>query len=43
MEINFCSQCDNHLFLYSDEENKKLYLGCKACGNKKEYNEKVRY
>jgi|TARA_B100001094_G_scaffold236928_1_gene232091 DNA-directed RNA polymerase subunit M/transcription elongation factor TFIIS len=39
MEINFCDKCDNHLFLYSDEETQRLYLGCKACGNKKEYND----
>ena len=25
MEINFCDNCDNCLFLYSDEEKKELY------------------
>ena len=39
MEINFCKKCDNHLFLYSDEETKELYLGCKACGDKTKYDE----
>jgi DNA-directed RNA polymerase subunit M/transcription elongation factor TFIIS len=40
MEINFCKQCDNLLFIYSDEEDaSKLYLGCKACGFKEEYTE----
>ena len=39
MEINFCEKCDNYLHLYSDEEEQKLYLGCKSCGNKKEHNE----
>ena len=40
MEINFCEQCDNLLFIYSGEEDKsKLYLACKACGFKKEYTE----
>jgi len=37
MEVNFCDNCDNLLYIYSDEENKSLYLGCKVCGNKKDY------
>ena len=32
MEINFCKDCDNMLFLYTDD-SEKLYHGCKACGN----------
>lgn len=39
MEINFCDNCDNCLFLYSDEEKKELYLGCKVCQTKKPYNQ----
>ena len=39
MEINFCDNCDNCMFLYSDEENSKLYLGCKACQTKIPYNQ----
>tara|TARA_B100000073_G_scaffold342156_1_gene344778 strand:- start:600 stop:965 length:366 start_codon:yes stop_codon:yes gene_type:complete len=39
MEINFCPDCDNHLFIYSDEEKQKLYLGCKSCGKRVEYEE----
>lgn len=37
MEVNFCTTCDNLMFLYEDEEESKLYLGCKACGEQKEY------
>ena len=39
MEINFCKTCDNLLFLYSDEETQQLYMGCKNCGSKEEYND----
>lgn len=37
MEINFCDTCDNLLFLYSNDEDNKLYMGCKNCGTKKDY------
>ena len=37
MEINFCEGCDNIMFIYSDIEQEKLYLGCKKCGTKKDY------
>ena len=37
MEINFCDKCDNLMYLYSNEENDSLYLGCKVCGEKKDY------
>lgn len=36
MEIEFCPNCDNLLFLYSEEDEKKLYYGCKSCGEKQE-------
>ena len=39
MEVNFCENCDNLLYIYSNEENNTLYLGCKVCGNKKDYSE----
>lgn len=38
MELNFCKNCDNLMDLYSDEETKKLYLGCKACSTKEDFN-----
>lgn len=37
MDVQFCKKCDNLLFLYEDEENNELYLGCKCCGNKEKY------
>ena len=37
MELNFCSNCDNLMELYSNEEQQTLYLGCKACGTKEKY------
>lgn len=37
MDINFCKGCDNIMFIYSDTEQEKLYLGCKKCGTKQEY------
>jgi hypothetical protein len=43
MDINFCEQCDMKLDYYveseTDEGTPKLYLGCKACGFKKEHTE----
>ena len=33
-EIEFCDNCNNLLFLYSDKNN-KLFLGCKLCENVK--------
>jgi DNA-directed RNA polymerase subunit M/transcription elongation factor TFIIS len=39
MDIHFCKSCENTLFIYSDDEH-KLYLGCKVCGEKEEYNGK---
>jgi len=36
MDINFCDSCENILYIYTDKEN-KLYLGCKVCGEKKDY------
>jgi DNA-directed RNA polymerase subunit M/transcription elongation factor TFIIS len=37
MEVNFCKCCDNLLYIYSNEENTSLYLGCKVCGNKEDH------
>ena len=36
MDMSFCKVCDNLLYLYENEETKKLYLGCKTCGNQQE-------
>jgi len=37
-EINFCDNCNNLLFLYSNDKQ-KLFLGCKLCEFTKEYND----
>ena len=42
MDINFCEQCDMKLDYYVESESEevpKLYLGCKACGFKKQHND----
>lgn len=39
MELNFCDNCNNLMDIFSDEENSKLYLGCKCCSNKKDFSE----
>ena len=36
MDINFCDQCDMKLDYFTDPDTKKLYLGCKVCGFRKE-------
>ena len=36
MDLNFCKQCDMKLDFYIDDDS-KLYLGCKVCGNKEEH------
>ena len=30
MEVNFCPECDNLLYIYTDENN-EIYHGCKSC------------
>ena len=39
MELNFCDNCNNLMDIYSEEETSKLYLGCKCCSNKKDFDE----
>ena len=39
MELNFCDNCNNLMDIYSDEKNSKLYLGCKCCSNKQDFDE----
>ena len=38
MENKFCDNCNNSLYIYLDNEQSKLYLYCKACNNKTDYN-----
>ena len=37
MEINFCENCENCLFVYSENDTNNLYLGCKVCQFTKPY------
>ena len=37
MDLNFCEQCDMKMDFYISDEDSKLYLGCKVCGNKVEH------
>tara|TARA_Y100000389_G_scaffold195079_1_gene225943 strand:+ start:622 stop:987 length:366 start_codon:yes stop_codon:yes gene_type:complete len=34
MEVSFCKDCDNMLYLYADEETSELHHVCKSCGYK---------
>ena len=43
MENKFCENCNNSMYIYLDKETSKLYLYCKACENKIEYNQDLIY
>ena len=40
---NFCDDCNNTMYIYLDKDISKLYLYCKTCLNKKEYNNNLLY
>lgn len=40
MEVSFCSNCENMMYIYEDSES-KLYHGCKACGETTEIDSKT--
>jgi len=42
MEVTFCPNCDNLLYLYKEGDGDKLYYGCKACTNTVEVSEDIR-
>ena len=42
MDISFCKDCDNILYLYKDGESNDLYHFCKACGSNTKIEEKVK-
>jgi len=33
MEVSFCKNCDNILYLYVDKDTKELFYACKACAS----------
>ena len=39
MNVSFCSDCDNLLYLYKDDDTGALYNCCKSCGSKDKLNE----
>ena len=41
MNVDFCKQCDNLLYLYEDPESKKIVNVCKACGSTEEKEDSV--
>ena len=40
---NFCDDCNNTMYIYLDKDISKLYLYCKTCQNKKEYDGNLLY
>ena len=40
MDINFCNNCNNLLYLYKNDKNELVYC-CKSCGNIQEYTRKT--
>jgi len=42
MDISFCKDCDNLLYLYKGEENDDLYHCCKSCGSKAKVEDKIK-
>ena len=43
MENQFCENCNNSMYIYLDKDTSKLYLYCKACNNKADYNKNLIY
>jgi DNA-directed RNA polymerase subunit M/transcription elongation factor TFIIS len=41
MDITFCKDCDNLLYLYKSNDSDDLYNCCKSCGSKTKVDEKV--
>ena len=42
MDISFCKDCDNLLYLYKSEDSGELYHCCKACGSQSKIEDKVK-
>ena len=41
MDVNFCSNCDNLLYLYKNDDTNELYYCCKACSNTEKLDTKI--
>ena len=42
MEVSFCKQCENMLYIYADTDEHELYHACKSCGNTEKIENKSR-
>ena len=42
MDVVFCDNCENMLYLYVDEEQGELYYCCKACSHKVKIDDNVK-
>ena len=42
MDVNFCKNCDNILYLYKESDGDDLYYCCKACSNQVKIEEKMK-
>ena len=40
MDVDFCSQCENLLYLYIDKQDKIIHHKCKSCGFSKKLENK---
>ena len=40
MDVDFCSQCENLLYLYIDKQDNSLHHKCKSCGFSKKLENK---
>jgi len=43
MDNKFCDDCNNAMYIYLNRDESKLYLFCKACNNKRDYEETLIY
>jgi DNA-directed RNA polymerase subunit M/transcription elongation factor TFIIS len=42
MDVNFCENCDNILYLYKESDGDELYYCCKSCSNKVKIQDKMK-
>ena len=42
MDVNFCENCDNILYLYKESDGDELYYCCKSCSNQVKIQDKMK-
>jgi|TARA_B100000941_G_C28491816_1_gene548374 DNA-directed RNA polymerase subunit M/transcription elongation factor TFIIS len=42
MDVNFCENCDNILYLYKQSDGDELYYCCKSCSNQVKIEDKMK-